>query len=203
MADAIAGSRTLLFTDPEAAAYFLNADGSAKTLGTIIKNLPGLRGDLDGPGQQRCQRPVHRPDCREHRQEDQDDQRWQPQLRDHAWPDRAQRPGRLPGQEARSGLHHLSQLLGLRHGRALVGRHDGGLGAGHAGELLPGRLQAHGDGHQWRQTHRHGRSPDQRSRAARPMPTGNKYMADTDFIPCPAARPPRCWTRPTCATGPT
>ena len=38
MADAIAGSRSLLFTDPEAAAYFLNADGSAKTLGTLIKN---------------------------------------------------------------------------------------------------------------------------------------------------------------------
>ncbi len=38
MADAIAGSRTLLQTDPEAAAYFLNADGSAKTLGTVIKN---------------------------------------------------------------------------------------------------------------------------------------------------------------------
>jgi gamma-glutamyltranspeptidase / glutathione hydrolase len=40
MADAIAGSRVLLQTDPEAAAYFLNADGSAKTLGTVIKN-PG------------------------------------------------------------------------------------------------------------------------------------------------------------------
>lgn len=38
MADAIANSRTLLQTDPEAAAYFLNADGSAKTLGTVIKN---------------------------------------------------------------------------------------------------------------------------------------------------------------------
>ena len=38
MADAIAGSRTLLQTDPEAAAYFLNADGSAKALGTVIKN---------------------------------------------------------------------------------------------------------------------------------------------------------------------
>ena len=38
MADAIAGSKTLLLTDPEAAAYFLNADGSAKTLGTVIKN---------------------------------------------------------------------------------------------------------------------------------------------------------------------
>ena len=38
MADAIAGSRTLLFTDPEAAAYFLNADGTAKPLGTVIKN---------------------------------------------------------------------------------------------------------------------------------------------------------------------
>jgi gamma-glutamyltranspeptidase / glutathione hydrolase len=38
MADAIAGSRSLLFTDPEAAAYFLNADGSAKALGTLIKN---------------------------------------------------------------------------------------------------------------------------------------------------------------------
>ena len=38
MTDAIAGSRVLLQTDPEAAAYFLNADGSAKALGTIIKN---------------------------------------------------------------------------------------------------------------------------------------------------------------------
>ena len=38
MADAIAGSRVNLQTDPEAAAYFLNADGSAKTLGTLIKN---------------------------------------------------------------------------------------------------------------------------------------------------------------------
>ncbi len=38
MADAIAGSRVNLQTDPEAAAYFLNADGSAKTLGTVIKN---------------------------------------------------------------------------------------------------------------------------------------------------------------------
>ena len=38
MADAIAGSRVLLQTDAEAAAYFLNADGSAKTLGTVIKN---------------------------------------------------------------------------------------------------------------------------------------------------------------------
>ena len=38
MADAIAGTRTLLMTDPEAAAYFLNADGTAKTLGTAITN---------------------------------------------------------------------------------------------------------------------------------------------------------------------
>ncbi len=38
MADAIAGSRVNLQTDPEAAAYFLNADGSAKALGTVIKN---------------------------------------------------------------------------------------------------------------------------------------------------------------------
>jgi gamma-glutamyltranspeptidase/glutathione hydrolase len=38
MAEAIAGSKTLLLTDSEAAAYFLNADGSAKALGTVIKN---------------------------------------------------------------------------------------------------------------------------------------------------------------------
>ena len=38
MAAAIDGSRTLLLTDPEAAAYFLNADGTAKPLGTVIKN---------------------------------------------------------------------------------------------------------------------------------------------------------------------
>ena len=38
MADAIAGSRTLLTTDPQAAAYFLNADGTARSLGTTIKN---------------------------------------------------------------------------------------------------------------------------------------------------------------------
>lgn len=38
MADAINGAKTLLLTDPEAAAYFLNADGSPKALGTVIKN---------------------------------------------------------------------------------------------------------------------------------------------------------------------
>lgn len=38
MADAIAGSKTLLMTDPEAAAYFLDANGSPKVLGTTIKN---------------------------------------------------------------------------------------------------------------------------------------------------------------------
>ena len=38
MSDAIAGAQSLLLTDPEAAAYFLNANGSPKTLGTTIKN---------------------------------------------------------------------------------------------------------------------------------------------------------------------
>ena len=38
MAAAIEGSKVLLRTDPEAAAYFLNADGTAKALGTVIKN---------------------------------------------------------------------------------------------------------------------------------------------------------------------
>lgn len=38
MAAAIEGSKTLLKTDPEAAAYFLNVDGTAKALGSVIKN---------------------------------------------------------------------------------------------------------------------------------------------------------------------
>ena len=38
MAAAIDGAKVLLQTDPEAAAYFLNADGSARVLGSIIKN---------------------------------------------------------------------------------------------------------------------------------------------------------------------
>jgi gamma-glutamyltranspeptidase/glutathione hydrolase len=38
MADAIAGSKVLLQTDPEAAAYFLNADGTPRALGSVIKN---------------------------------------------------------------------------------------------------------------------------------------------------------------------
>ena len=38
MADAIAGAKNDLLRDPDAAAYFLNADSSPKTLGTIIKN---------------------------------------------------------------------------------------------------------------------------------------------------------------------
>ena len=38
MAAAIAGSTTLLMTDPDAAAYFLNADGSPRALGATIKN---------------------------------------------------------------------------------------------------------------------------------------------------------------------
>lgn len=38
MAAAIDGSKVLLKTDPEAAAYFLNADGTARALGSVIKN---------------------------------------------------------------------------------------------------------------------------------------------------------------------
>ena len=38
MADAIAGAKNDLLRDPDAAAYFLNADLSPKALGTIIKN---------------------------------------------------------------------------------------------------------------------------------------------------------------------
>lgn len=38
MAEAIAGARTNLLRDAEAAAYFLNADGSARELGTTIRN---------------------------------------------------------------------------------------------------------------------------------------------------------------------
>jgi gamma-glutamyltranspeptidase/glutathione hydrolase len=38
MADAIAGAKNDLLRDPEAAAYFLNADSSPKALGTLIKN---------------------------------------------------------------------------------------------------------------------------------------------------------------------
>ncbi len=38
MAAAIAGARNDLLRDPDAAAYFLNADYSAKALGTVIKN---------------------------------------------------------------------------------------------------------------------------------------------------------------------
>ena len=59
MAAAIDGSRTLLFTDPEAAAYFLNADGSSKDTRHGHQE-PRLRGDPDDAGQQRRQRPVHR-----------------------------------------------------------------------------------------------------------------------------------------------
>jgi len=38
MADAIAGAKNDLLRDPDATAYFLNADSSPKALGTIIKN---------------------------------------------------------------------------------------------------------------------------------------------------------------------
>lgn len=38
MSASIAGSRTQLARDPEAAAYFLNADGSAKAAGTLLKS---------------------------------------------------------------------------------------------------------------------------------------------------------------------
>ena len=38
MADAIAGAKNDLLRDPDAAAYFLNADSSPKALGTMIKN---------------------------------------------------------------------------------------------------------------------------------------------------------------------
>lgn len=38
LATAIEGSKTLLQTDPEAAAYFLNDDGTARALGSVIRN---------------------------------------------------------------------------------------------------------------------------------------------------------------------
>jgi gamma-glutamyltranspeptidase/glutathione hydrolase len=38
LADAIAGTKEQLKTDPEASSFFLNADGTVKTLGTLIKN---------------------------------------------------------------------------------------------------------------------------------------------------------------------
>lgn len=38
LAAAIDGAKGLLQTDPEAAAYFLNADGTAKALGSVLKN---------------------------------------------------------------------------------------------------------------------------------------------------------------------
>ncbi len=50
MAAAIAGARTDLLRDPEAAAYFLNADYSAKALGTVIKN-PAYAATLTALGQ--------------------------------------------------------------------------------------------------------------------------------------------------------
>ncbi len=50
MAAAIAGARTDLLRDPEAAAYFLNADYSAKALGTVIKN-PAYAATLTTLGQ--------------------------------------------------------------------------------------------------------------------------------------------------------
>ena len=50
MAAAISGARTDLLRDPEAAAYFLNADYSAKALGTTIKN-PAYAATLTALGQ--------------------------------------------------------------------------------------------------------------------------------------------------------
>lgn len=46
MADAISSNRTSLLLDADATAYFLNADYSAKTLGTLIKN-PAYADTLD------------------------------------------------------------------------------------------------------------------------------------------------------------
>jgi gamma-glutamyltranspeptidase/glutathione hydrolase len=64
MAERSRDQKRQLLTDSEAAAYFLNADGSGKALGTVIKN-PAYAATLTGPGQQRRQRPVHRPYCPE------------------------------------------------------------------------------------------------------------------------------------------
>ena len=86
--------------DAEATAYFFNADGTPKALGTVLKN-PAYADDADAHRQRRRRRDLHRPDRAGHRRQDRRDHGGADGSRDHARQDDARRPGRLPGEDAR------------------------------------------------------------------------------------------------------
>jgi gamma-glutamyltranspeptidase/glutathione hydrolase len=69
MAAAISSSEANLKRDAEATAYFFNADGTPKALGTSAQE-PGLRPDADHPRHRGRQRLLHRPDRAGHRRQD-------------------------------------------------------------------------------------------------------------------------------------
>ncbi len=143
------------------------------------------------PQRRRCL--LHGPDRPGHRREDPGHQRRLAGRRHHAGPDAAERPGGLPRQAPRSGLHHLPRLLGVRH----VAPSSGGIAvasrARHPGELRSFATQAHGHRHRGRQAHGDGSASRERGGAPglrRPRQVRGRYR-----LRPPARRLPRAHAR--------
>ena len=182
LAAAIASNATNLKRDAEATAYFFNADGTPKALGTVLTN-PAYAASLTAYANGGADAIMHRPDRGRHRRQDRDDARGR-RLGDHARQDHARRPRRVPGEAPRSGLHHLSQLLGLRHGSADLGRHHGRLGARHPRELQPRAAEPTAiDLEGGKPTVQGVHLVSEAERLA--YADRDKYVADTDFVPLP------------------
>jgi gamma-glutamyltranspeptidase / glutathione hydrolase len=182
MAASVAGSANDLVRDPDARAYFLNADGTAKAAGTLLRS-PALATTFQAIAErhfgllQRPHRPGHRRQDRRHHR------------RHHPRPDNAGRPGGLPFEKARRHLHALPRRVGVRHAAAQQRRPGGGADAGHPAELRP---VARTSPRRWTTTAASPRclwcAPGVEAQRLA-YADRNKYVADTDFVPLPGGSP--------------
>ena len=172
LATAIADAAPKLRVDEQAAAYFLNPDGSPKAAGTRLTN-PAYSKTLGAIASGGADGVLHRGHRSRHRRVG--DRRLR---RPHSEPDDDGGPGRLHRQEARAAVHRIPGPRDLRHAAAVVGRHRGGRHAGNARALRHGRSQTHRRRPQRRQARRDGSSPDLGGREAgvrRPRPLRRRH----------------------------
>ncbi len=200
MAAAISGSASGLARDAEAVAYFFNADGTPKALGTVLKNTAyadtlsaiarnGADAFYTGPIAQGIVAKIQATS------------------------------GGSPAVAITPGLTQLSDLADYRAKRRdpvcttyrdywvcgmsppLLRRHRRGLRARHPGELRSFATQAHGHRHRGRQAHGDGSASRERGGAPglrRPRQVRGRYR----LRPLPGGSPRACSTSRTCARAP-